>query len=45
MGTMIANGLSILIVLALSYKFWRANKRVQAGGKVIEHQQGFLYTL
>lgn len=45
MGTMIANGLSVLIVLALSYKFWRANKRVAAGGKVIEHQQGFLYTL
>lgn len=45
MGTMTANGLSILIVLALSLKFWRANKRVAAGSKIIEHQEGFLYTL
>jgi len=44
-GTMIANGLSILIVLALSFKFLRANKRAEAGGKVIEHQEGFRYTL
>jgi MFS family permease len=44
-GAMTANGLSILIVLALSFKFWRANKRVAAGGKIIEGQEGFLYTL
>lgn len=45
MTCMIANGLMILIVLALSLKFWRANKRVDAGGKIIEGQVGFKYTL
>lgn len=45
MTTIIANGLIVLIVAALTLKFWRANKRVAAGGKVIENQQGFLYTL
>jgi MFS family permease len=45
MGTMIANGLSILIVLALTLKFWRANKRAAEGGRIIEGQQGFRYTL
>lgn len=45
MGTMIANGLSIVIVGALTFKFWRANKRAAAGGKFIENQEGFRYTL
>lgn len=42
---MIANGMIILITLALTFKFWRANKRVDAGGKMIEGQPGFKYTL
>jgi MFS family permease len=42
---MIANGLIVLITLALSFKFYRANKRVDAGGKVIEGQPGFKYTI
>ncbi|OBT89012.1 hypothetical protein VE02_02159 [Pseudogymnoascus sp. 03VT05] len=45
MACMIANGLMILITLALSIKFFRANKRVDAGGKAIEGQVGFEYTL
>jgi MFS family permease len=45
MGTMIANGLSVVIVCALTFKFWRANKRAAAGGKIIEGQEGFRYTL
>lgn len=45
MATIIANGLIVLIVAALTLKFWRANKRVAAGGKMIEGQQGFLYTM
>lgn len=44
MATMIANGLSILIVAALTFKFWRANKRAASGGKFIENQEGFRYT-
>lgn len=45
MTCMIANVVMILITLALSFKFWRANKRVDAGGKMIEGQAGFKYTL
>jgi len=41
---LIANGLQIVIVAALSFKFYRANKRVDAGGKHIEGQAGFKYT-
>ncbi|KIV92880.1 hypothetical protein PV10_04144, partial [Exophiala mesophila] len=41
---MISSGLIILITLALDYKFWRANKRVAAGGKPIEGLEGFTYT-
>jgi len=43
--TMIANGLVVVITLALSAKFHFANKRVARGGKVIEGQEGFRYTL
>lgn len=42
---MIANGLCIVIVLLLSFKFQRANKRAERGGKVIEKQPGFRYTI
>ncbi|OBT46270.1 hypothetical protein VE00_02324 [Pseudogymnoascus sp. WSF 3629] len=45
MTCMIANGLIIVITLLLTLKFWRANKRVDAGGKIIEGQVGFKYTL
>ncbi|KAF2718501.1 retrograde regulation protein 2 [Polychaeton citri CBS 116435] len=41
----IASVLVILITLLLDLKFWRANKRAAAGGKVIEGLQGFRYTL
>ncbi|KAJ9617094.1 hypothetical protein H2200_000815 [Cladophialophora chaetospira] len=41
---MLASALIILITLALDFKFYRANKRVRAGGKPIEGLQGFLYT-
>lgn len=43
-ATMIACGLVILITIALEFKFWRANKRAAAGGKVIEGLEGFRYT-
>lgn len=42
--TMLAAGLIILITLALDFKFWRANKRAVAGGKIIEGLEGFRYT-
>ncbi|KAH8587437.1 retrograde regulation protein 2 [Bisporella sp. PMI_857] len=42
---LIANGLVIIITSLLSLKFWRANKRAEAGGKVIEGHEGFRYTL
>jgi hypothetical protein len=45
MTCMIANGLIICVTLLLTLKFWRANKRVDAGGKAIEGQVGFKYTL
>ena len=44
-AVMIANALTIVIVAALSFKFNRANKRAEAGGKVIEGLAGFRYTL
>lgn len=45
MTCMIANALIICVTLLLTLKFWRANKRVDAGGKIIEGQVGFKYTL
>jgi MFS family permease len=42
---MIANGLILIIVGVLTLKFGRANKRAEAGGKAIEGQEGFRYTL
>ena len=42
---MVANALVILITLALTWKFMRANKRAAAGGKPIEGLEGFRYTL
>ncbi|KAL4926660.1 major facilitator superfamily domain-containing protein [Aspergillus undulatus] len=43
--TMLANAVNILIVGALTLKFWRANSRVDDGGKAIEGLPGFKYTL
>ncbi|KAF1358076.1 MFS general substrate transporter [Lizonia empirigonia] len=42
---MIAAGLIVVISLLLNLKFWRANKRAEAGGKRIEGLDGFRYTL
>lgn len=44
LACLIANVLMIIIVLLLSLKFYRANKRVDAGGKQIEGYPGFKYT-
>lgn len=44
-ATMISAGLIIIITLALDFKFIRANRRVDAGGKSIEGLAGFKYTL
>jgi MFS family permease len=41
----LANCLIVVITAALTFKFWRANKRVDRGGKMIEGQPGFKYTL
>lgn len=41
---MLASALIIIITLALDFKFTRANKRAQSGGKHIEGLQGFRYT-
>ncbi|KAJ5860978.1 uncharacterized protein N7529_008288 [Penicillium soppii] len=41
---MLANALIVVIVAAMTWKFRRANKRVEAGGKPIEGQIGFKYT-
>jgi len=41
---MLANALIVVIVAAMTLKFRRANKRVEAGGKPIEGQIGFKYT-
>lgn len=43
--TILAAFLIIVLSLAMDYKFWRANKRAEAGGKVIEGLEGFRYTL
>jgi len=42
---MIAAGLIIVVALLMDLKFWRANKRANAGGKPIEGLEGFRYTL
>ena len=42
---MIAAGLIVVIALLMDLKFWRANKRAEAGGKIIEGLEGFRYTL
>ncbi|KAE9366459.1 phthalate transporter [Stipitochalara longipes BDJ] len=42
---LIANGLIIIIVAIMTLVFRRANKRAENGGKVIEDQEGFRYTL
>ena len=44
LACLLANALMILIVIWLSWKFHRANKRVDAGGKPIEGYPGFKYT-
>lgn len=43
--TMIAAALIIVIALVMDLKFWRANKRADAGGKPIEGLVGFRYTM
>lgn len=40
----LACGLVIVITCLLEFKFWRANKRAEAGGKIIEGLEGFRYT-
>ncbi|KAH8687101.1 major facilitator superfamily domain-containing protein [Tricladium varicosporioides] len=45
MTTMISSGLVIIITCLLTLKFHLANKRVERGGKAIEGQPGFKYTL
>lgn len=42
---MIAAALIIVLTLVLDFKFWKANKRAAAGGKLIEGLEGFRYTL
>lgn len=42
---MIASSLIVLITVAMQFKFIRANKRADAGGKPIEGLVGFRYTL
>ncbi len=44
LACLIANALIIVTVAGLTVKFWRANKRAEAGGKVIEGLKGFRYT-
>jgi len=41
---MISSALIIVITLVMDYKFYRANKRAEGGGKVIEGLHGFRYT-
>lgn len=43
--TMIACAGVIVVTCMLELKFWRANKRAAAGGKIIEGLEGFRYTL
>ncbi|KAH9874109.1 hypothetical protein IAQ61_004737 [Plenodomus lingam] len=42
---MIAGAMIILVTCLLNLKFWLANKRANAGGKIIEGLEGFRYTL
>jgi hypothetical protein len=42
---MIAAGMIVVVSLLLNLKFWMANKRANAGGKIIEGLEGFRYTL
>lgn len=44
-AAMVASGLILLMVAALDFKFIRANKRAEMGGKPIEGLVGFKYTL
>jgi hypothetical protein len=44
-ATMISGGLIIIITLAMTFKFYRANNRAEAGGKWIEGLEGFRYTI
>lgn len=44
-ATTIACALVVVITCLLELKFWRANKRAAAGGKIIEGLEGFRYTL
>jgi len=44
LACLIANALTVVLVGLLTLKFWRANKRVDAGGKKIEGLAGFKYT-
>ena len=41
---LLANALIIAIIALLDFKFYRANKRADTGGKAIEGQVGFKYT-
>lgn len=43
--TILAAVLIVVISLTMDYKFWKANKRADAGGKAIEGLEGFRYTL
>ncbi|KAL2071999.1 hypothetical protein VTL71DRAFT_11342 [Oculimacula yallundae] len=45
MTAMISSGLVILITSLMTLKFHLANKRADRGGKAIEGQEGFRYTL
>ncbi|KAH9881011.1 hypothetical protein J1614_001504 [Plenodomus biglobosus] len=42
---MIAGAMIIILTCLLNMKFWLANKRANAGGKIIEGLEGFRYTL
>lgn len=44
-ATLVANGLLAIISLLLVWKYHRANKRVESGGKPIEGLDSFRYTL
>jgi MFS family permease len=44
LACLLGNVIMIIIVALLSLKFYRANKRVDAGGKPIEGYPGFKYT-
>lgn len=44
-ANIVDSALVVLITLLLTVKFHFANKRAERGGKVIEGQAGFRYTL